>query len=93
MKKPIQDRKPDTRLSAFDSYDDYLNYAQTLFELTTDEYRLLYHVLVKLENVGEDPLKAMHDCKYKMENHDCLAMLKFMMTIEAMDLGEIKMSA
>ena len=93
MKKDIQSKKPELKLHAFDSYDHYLRYAKNLFDLTDQEYKLLYQVLLKLQNVGQDPIEAMRDCKSKMEEHDCLGMLRLMMTIEEMDLEQINMSA
>jgi hypothetical protein len=82
----IQDKKPTLNLKSFDSYDAYLRFMQSHFDFTDDEYRLLFNVLVKLENVGQDPLQAIHECKFKMETSDCMEMLRFMMAIENMDL-------
>jgi len=86
-KKKMQ---PVEKLEAFESYTDFLRYVEARFDLRPGEPEALYSVLVKLQNVGADPLKAMEDCIYKMAKHDCHDMLRFMMHVENMDLAALK---
>jgi len=85
--------QPEERLAAFESYADFLRYVEARFDLRPGEPEALYSVLVKLQNVGADPLKAMEDCIDKMAKHDCHDMLRFMMHVENLDLAELKKDA
>lgn len=85
--------QPVERLAAFESYADFLRYVEARFDLRPGEPEALYSVLVKLQNVGADPLKAMEDCIDKMAKHDCHDMLRFMMHVENLDLAELKKDA
>lgn len=81
---------PERRLVAFENFAAYLEYSQQLFDLTAAEHEALFDVLVKLQSIGEDPVQTLHECKFNMEEKDCLDMLKFMIQIESMDLETVK---
>ena len=77
-------------MDKFETYEAYLDYAKSLFDLEPQMYRVLFDVLVKLQSLGQDPLEALQTCKYHMAQNDCLDMLNFMMYIENLDLAGIK---
>ena len=91
--KPIETDKPkqpSEKLAAFKSYEDFLAYVGRRFDLRPGEHEALYNVLVKLQNVGADPLETMEACKSEMAPNDCLDMLRFMIYIENLDISELK---
>jgi hypothetical protein len=87
MKFP--ESKPKTKLDAFESSEAFTNYAKERFDLTPDELRTLYRVMIKLQNMGQDPIEAMDQCQYEMEEVDCLEMLRFMIQVEGMDMRDL----
>jgi hypothetical protein len=92
-KNNCQTTPPVEKLEAFKTYAEFLSYLEQRFDLKPGEHEALYSVLVKLQNVGADPLKAMDDCRQKMAKTDCLDMLRFMMHIENMDIADLKENA
>jgi hypothetical protein len=80
--------KPPTQLKGFATYEDFLNYAKTRFALEPHEYEALFHVLLKLQGVGSDPIKTMQDCQSQLADGECLDMLKFMMYVDGLDLKD-----
>ena len=55
----LSPQTPPLKLNNFNSYDDFLSYSKTLFNLKTDEHWGLYHVLLKLQGVDMDPVQIM----------------------------------
>jgi hypothetical protein len=39
--------------------------------------------------MGQDPIEAMDQCQYEMEEVDCLEMLRFMIQVEGLDLRDL----
>ena len=84
---------PPGDLNTFQNYQDFLVFSKTLFELEPDEYRGLYHVLLKLQSIGEDPLKTMLRWKKHTCGKDCSEFIRFMIRVNGMDIGQLKKSA
>ena len=82
--------EPPTQLIGFEGYEDFLKFAKNRFALQPTEYEALYNVLLKLQSVGVDPLKAMQDCQSQLLDGECLDMLKFMMFIDGLEMKDLK---
>ena len=80
-------------LKSFKSYQDYLNYTKPLLKLESDEYRGLYNVLVKLENIGEDPVDCLSTLRKNSDEKDRGELIRFMIAVDHMDMEEIKQAA
>jgi len=81
------------QLIGFADYEAFVQYVHENLKLKPDEVRALYDVLVKLQSVGQDPVNTLEACRRDMAPGDCLDMLRFMMYIDGLDLGEIKTMA
>jgi hypothetical protein len=84
---------PEPKLKHFDSYADFLNYSESLFDLTAEQHQSLFKVLVKLESVGEDAVDTIDHCKFEWGEADCLELIKFMIQVEAMDMADLSQPA
>ena len=82
--------KPPTQLKGFATYEDFLEFAKTRFDLEPAEYESLFNVLLKLQSVGTDPLKIMQDCQSRLPNGECMDMLKFMMYVDGLEFKDLK---
>ncbi len=89
----IPEKIPPETLNGFDNYGDFLVFAKMIFNLSSSEYKALYEVLVKLQSVGEDPVKTMLLWKNSMDEQDCLDLIRFMIQIESMDLEDFSKAA
>lgn len=85
--KAVSEAVP-ANLNGFDTFEDFLKYTRTIFDLQADEYVALFNVLLKLQVLGEDPIETMRDCRTKMASHDCMDMLRFMIYVDGLDLAE-----
>lgn len=83
---------PKPKLRKFDSYSDFLNYSESMFDLTPEEHRSLFKVLVKLESVGEDAMDTIDNCKFEWGDEDCLDLIKFMIQVEALNMADLSES-
>lgn len=88
---PLKDAPPAPQetLDGFESYEAFIDFVQARFDLQPGEPEALYDVMVKLQNVGTDPLRVMDDCKARMARHDCLDMLRFMIYVDRLDLAQL----
>ena len=85
-------KKSENKLIGFEDYDSFVRYTQTLFNLEPDQYQALFKVLLKLQSLGQKPVKVLQECKNLQGDNDCLDMLKFMIYVDGMDLAGIKES-
>ncbi|RJQ74387.1 MAG: hypothetical protein C4519_16830 [Desulfobacteraceae bacterium] len=90
VSKDLKHPRIGKKLAAFDSYGAFLQYVQDRFDLKPGEHEALYDVLLKLQSVGEDPLQVIETCQFKMAEHDCLDMLRFMIHVDSLDIKELK---
>jgi hypothetical protein len=89
----IPETMPPSTVNGFDQYGDFLVFAKMLFDLKAGEYKALYKVLLKLQSVGEDPIQTMLQWKNRMDEKDCLDLIRFMIQVEAMDLEQFSKAA
>lgn len=81
---------PPQRLVGFEDYDDFVQYAQTLFSLTEEEYEGLYRVLLKLQGIGEEPIETMNLWKAETCQEGCVEFIRFMIQVDSTDLEMLK---
>jgi len=81
---------PPSRLEGFRDYDEFVDYAGCLFDLTEEEFEGLYQVLLKLQGIGEDPVETMALWKEDTCRSGCPEFIRFMIQIEQLDLSQLK---
>jgi len=79
---------PPQKLEGFENYEDFLEFARTLFTLETQEYRALYDVLLKLQAIGENPTETMKLWKKDTCRKDCPEFIRFMIQVDTMDVKD-----
>lgn len=82
------DEKPPQHLEGFDSYEEFMEFAKTLFHLDNKEYRALYDVLVKLQAIGEPPVETMKLWKKDTCRKDCPEFIRFMIQVDNMEIKD-----
>jgi hypothetical protein len=85
--------KPPRRLDGFDDYRQFVEYAESLFELSPEEFEGLYQVLLKLQGIGEDPMETMDLWKAETCKSGCPEFIRFMIQVNDTDLEELKVLA
>ncbi|MDD2388979.1 MAG: hypothetical protein PHP23_04505 [Desulfobacterales bacterium] len=80
-------------LHHFKTYRHYLTFAKSLFALDPDEYKDLFSVLIKLQGIGEDPVKLMQSWKDSSDASECAEFIRFMIQVNKMELAELKKAA
>lgn len=83
----------DSRLRQFDTYGHFERFCKELFELTPDETNGLYDVLLKLQSIGEDPIRILRSWKTHKCGEDCANFIRFMIMVDQMDMADIQMAA
>jgi hypothetical protein len=81
---------PPSRLDGFRDYDDFVDYAGSLFDLTEEEFEGLYRVLLKLQGIGENPVETMALWKEDTCRGGCPEFIRFMIQVEQLDLAQLK---
>ena len=79
-----------TRLTGFDDYQEFLSVSKSLFQLNPEEYQGLFNVLLKLQSIGQDAVQSMQLLKSSTDEHDCNELIRFMIQIDSMDMGDIQ---
>ena len=79
-----------TRLTGFDDYQEFLSVSKSLFQLKPEEYQGLFNVLLKLQSIGQDAVQTMQLLKSSADEHDCNELIRFMIQIDSMDMGDIQ---
>ena len=79
-----------TRLTGFDDYQEFLSVSKSLFQLNPEEYQGLFNVLLKLQSIGQDAVQTMQLLKSSTDEHDCNELIRFMIQIDSMDMGDIQ---
>ena len=82
------DEAPPQHLEGFDSYDDFIEIARTLFTLEDHEYRALYDVLLKLQAIGENPMETMKLWKKDTCRKECPEFIRFMIQVDNMEIKD-----
>ena len=82
------DEAPPQHLEGFDTYEDFLEFAKTLFALEEQEYRALYDVLLKLQAIGENPTETMKLWKKDTCRKECPEFIRFMIQVDNMDIKD-----
>ena len=85
--------RPPSRLDGFSDYRQFVEYAETLFVLTPEEFEGLYEVLLKLQGIGEDPVETMHLWKAKTCKSGCPEFIRFLIRVNDLDLEELQVLA
>lgn len=80
-------------LNQFDTYSDYMAFAQSLFPLTEQEYKGLYNVLLKLQGIGENPVDLMLAWKNSADETESVEFIRFMILVNNTDIEELKKAA
>jgi len=75
-----------SKLNHFNSHREFSEYCQSLFELKTEEYKDLYHVLLKLQGMGEDPKAVLKSWKEASTDEESIELIRFMIRINNMDV-------
>ncbi len=77
-------------LDGFRDYDEFLDYAGSLFDLGPEELEGLYHVLLKLQGIGEDPVETMNVWKEETCRSECPEFIRFLIQVDNLDLESLK---
>ena len=76
------------RLTGFNDYQEYLGFSKSLFNLKPEEYLGLFNVLLKLQSVGQDAVQTM--LLLKRNTDDGYELIRFMVRLDGMDMGDIQ---
>ena len=79
-----------TKLTGFNDYQEYLGYSKSLFNLTSEEYKGLFEVLLKLQSIGQDAVQTMLLLKSNTDDDDGYELIRFMVQFDGMDMGDIQ---
>ncbi|GEM_PF-1210234 len=81
---------PPRRLEGFGDYDEFVDYAGSLFDLGSEELAGLYHVLLKLQGIGEDPVETMNVWKEETCRGECPDFIRFLIQVDNLDIESLK---
>ena len=81
---------PPRHLDGFQDYEDFADYARTLFNLDSEDLKGLYQVLLKLQGIGEDPIETMHLWKEETCRGECPEFIRFLIQVDNIDLEALK---
>jgi hypothetical protein len=81
---------PPIRLDGFRDYDEFVDYAVSLFDLEPEEIDGLYNVLLKLQGIGEDPVETMNVWKEETCRGECPEFIRFLIQVNNLDLESLK---
>jgi hypothetical protein len=79
-----------TQLTGFNDYQEYLGYSKSLFKLKPEEYKGLFNVLLKLQSIGQDAVQTMLLLKSNTDDDDGYELIRFMVHVDGMDMGDIQ---
>jgi hypothetical protein len=79
-----------TKLTGFNDYQEFLSVSKSLFQLNSEEYQGLFNVLLKLQSIGQEAIQTMQLLKSSTDEDDCNELIRFMIQIDSMDMGEIQ---
>lgn len=79
-----------TQLTGFKDYQEYLDYSKSLFNLTSEEYKGLFNVLLKLQSIGQDAVQTMLLLKSNTDDEESHELIRFMIQFDGMDMGDIQ---
>lgn len=81
---------PRDRLDAFETYADFVQFCNEHFDVSEDEIAGLYQVMLKLQSIGEDPVRTMLQWKEHTCEHDCSDFIRFMIMVDRMEMADLK---
>jgi hypothetical protein len=81
---------PPRRLDGFRNYEEFLGYAKSMFDLDSEEIEGLYHVLLKFQGIGEDPVETMNVWKEETCRGECPEFIRFLIQVDNLDLESLK---
>jgi hypothetical protein len=81
---------PPRRLDGFRDYEEFFGYAKSMFDLDSEELEGLYHVLLKLQGIGEDPVETMIVWKQETCRGECPEFIRFLIQVDNLDLESLK---
>lgn len=74
-------------LKSFNNYTEFEKFCKSLFQLRSFEYKKLYKVLIKLENIGEDPKENMRNWKKNFPEEECIEFIRFLILVDSTDFA------
>lgn len=78
-----------SHLRGFNDSGDFQRHCQTRFDLTREECRSLYGVLVKLQSLGHDAMTTMDTWQHNMAVAECREFIRFLICIENMEIDDL----